>query len=285
MNCERVQLSLLELHSGSLPATEAAEARDHLKTCLACQKEWADLQETLLHLDALPAPAPSPRLREQFQAMLARERLREMHPSTPALQAETPSLLDRWFGAVWPRRPSLQFAAILGLVAFGLLAGMRLVPAAPTPPDNSAQLLDTQRQLAELRAQVDSMNQLVAYSLSQREPARARLQQVAAQAGQTDEKALARLLSALAFDQSTNVRLSALEALYPHAGDTQVRNGVLVALPRESSPLVQVAMIDFLAASRAREAGPVFQQLARTPLTDQAVRSAAQRALAVLEGA
>jgi hypothetical protein len=173
---------------------------------------------------------------------------------------------------------------MLGLVAFGLVAGMRLVPRAPAPPDNSAELHETQRQLAELRAEVASMNQLVTSSLSQREPARARLQQVAAQAGQTDEKALAQLLSALAFDQSINVRLSALEALYPNAGDTQVRNGVLVALPRESSPLVQVAMIDFLAASRTREAAPVFQQLARTPLTDQAVRTAAQRALAVLEG-
>ena len=279
MNCERVQQSILDLDT--LPAAEAAAIREHLKSCPACQAEWASLQDTLLKLDAaFPAPVPSPRLKANFYAMLETQQRGEesAHPFAP----RPTSRWDRWFEAIWPRRPVFQFASILTLVAIGLFVGLQLRRPVATAPDNSAQLIETQRQLAELRSRVESMNQLVNYSLAQQEPARARLQQVAAQVGQGNEKSLAQLLGALAFDQSTNVRLSALEALYPHAGDKGVRNGVLAALPRESSPLVQVAMIDFLTAARERDAAPVFEQLTRRPLTDQAVRTAAQRALALL---
>ncbi|HEU5078887.1 MAG TPA: HEAT repeat domain-containing protein [Opitutaceae bacterium] len=280
MNCERVQQSILEIDS--LPAAEAAQIREHLASCPLCQKEWAELQETLLKLDAaFPAPTPSPRLKANFYAMLDTH-LREQGEESARPFAPRAKRWDRWFEAIWPRRPIFQFASILTLVALGLFIGLKWQRPVAVSPDAAAQLAETQRQLADLRSKVESMNQLVNYSLAQQEPARARLQQVAAQVGQGNEKSLAQLLGALAFDQSTNVRLSALEALYPHSGDKNVRDGVLAALPRESSPLVQVAMIDFLTAAHEREAAPVFQQLTRRPLTDQAVRTAAQRALALL---
>ena len=83
-------------------------------------------------------------------------------------------------------------------------------------------------------------------------------------------------------DPSTNVRLSALDALYPHANQPIVRSGVLATLPREQNPLVQVAMIDFLVAARDRAAVPELERLARSENINQAVRDAAQRGLAQL---
>jgi hypothetical protein len=57
---------------------------------------------------------------------------------------------------------------------------------------------------------------------------------------------------------------------------------VLAALSRESSPIVQVAMIDFLAAARATEAQPQFENLSRDPATNATVRAAATHGLAQL---
>jgi len=57
---------------------------------------------------------------------------------------------------------------------------------------------------------------------------------------------------------------------------------VLATLPREQSPLVQLAMIDFLVAARDREAAPELERMARSETVDRAVRDAAQRALAQL---
>ena len=71
MNCQRVQDSFIDYQDGSLPADEAAELRSHLASCPVCQREWSALQEITRKVDALSdAPEPSPRLREQFYAML-----------------------------------------------------------------------------------------------------------------------------------------------------------------------------------------------------------------------
>jgi HEAT repeat protein len=142
----------------------------------------------------------------------------------------------------------------------------------------------TQRELADLRKKVDSMGQLVGYSLLQRQPANERLKGILAtqDLAAPGDRVLTQLISALALDPSTNVRLSALEALYPYADQEVVRAGVLASLTREQSPLVQVSMIDFLVAARDREAAPTLQQLVRADKVDRSVRDAAKRALVQL---
>lgn len=284
MNCVRIQESFLDLEAGILPETETHLVRTHLQGCPTCQREWADLQDTLLKLDRFPVEAPSARLRIQFYAMLDTHLRGSTGGANPFSRA--PGRIDRWIEAIWPRRPIWQLSVALLLLTGGVVGGNRIASAVakPTQVASAAQLAATQNELAELRARVDSVNQLVSYSLSQQQPAHDRLQHVVATLGpgSKDEHTLAELLSTLAFDPSTNVRLSALESLYASADDATVRQGVRTAFPRETSPLVQVAMIDFLASVRDSEAVPVFQQIAHLPTADQTVRIAAQRAIAQL---
>jgi hypothetical protein len=87
------------------------------------------------------------------------------------------------------------------------------------------------------------------------------------------------LINSMAFDTSVNVRLNAINALYLHADQDVVRGGVLACLPRENNPLVQVAMIDFLVASRDREAVPEMRKLMADEKTDADVRESARRAV------
>ncbi|MFI5336951.1 MAG: hypothetical protein ACHQ5A_09215, partial [Opitutales bacterium] len=176
-----------------------------------------------------------------------------------------------------PARPALQFAFSLALLAAGLLAGARYLR--PPAPDSGAQT-----ELAALRAKVDSMDRLVTYSLLQQKSTSERLQGVLATLDlpSPDRKVLTDLVGTLAFDPSVNVRLSAVEALAPHASDRLVRAGLLSTLPRESAPLVQLAMIELLASVHEQEAAPVFEQLSRNEAADRNVREAARRALAAL---
>ncbi len=53
----------------------------------------------------------------------------------------------------------------------------------------------------------------------------------------------------------------------------------VLILPRETSPLVQVAMIDFVIASRDEGAAATLDALTRNPATDAVVREAARRGL------
>ncbi len=268
MHCERVQENFLDWET--LPPELAAECRAHLENCPTCQREFAAFRETLRQLDALPSASPSAQLREKFYAMLEAEGAAGVNHSAAAFSNSRRIGRTPWYFG-WELGAAA--ALLLGGIAFGYSLGRNAVSTSP-------QLLDTQRQVAELRAKVETMNQVVSYSLAPRAPASQRLQQVVAKAGQDDDAALTQLLSAMAFDSSTNVRLSALESLYARANERVVREGVLAALPRESSPLVQVAMIDFLTSIHEPEAAAVLQDLERTPTTHEAVRAAAQRALA-----
>ncbi len=279
MNCTAARENFPTLLDHRTAATAHADARAHLAACPACQRELAALRQTLAALDAMPSPSPTPRLRRNFYAMLEEEK--NSAAGTPTLARREPS----------PRRVSrhawmLSPLAACALVALGFLAGTRT-----TPPPAAGDA--TQRELASMRAQIAQQNeqlgkvtQLVGFQLLQQQqgPANERLREVLASANtaQPNDKILDNLIAALAFDPSSNVRLRALEALYPHADRQLVRAGVLGALPREQNPLVQLELIDFVAAAKDRGAAPVLEKMVQNESFDRTVRDAARRALAQL---
>lgn len=267
MNCTQVREHLAELHDERLPAAAAAAVRAHLDGCPACQQEYASVQQTLDALDHLPVGKPSPHLRTDFYAMLEAEK----HAVTVSRRHEHRRRTNLW-------RWILSPLAACGLLVLGFLAGQRTAPVPASAPADAA----TQQQIAALQEKVDSMGQLVGYSLRQQQPAGERLQGVLAvnRLQDPNEQVLTQLIGALALDPSTNVRLTALESLYPHADREVVRAGVLASLAREQNPLVQVAMIDFLVAARDTEAVQTFRTLANRDDTDRSVREAARRAIA-----
>lgn len=277
MNCSRVTELFIDYQDGSLPPDEAAQMRAHLASCPTCQREWSALQEITRKLDQLPQPEPSPRLRENFYAMLETHQRDADAPSPFALAK---SRLDRFFEAILPAQPALQFAFALALLAAGIFSGARWLqkPAVVVTDTKS------QQELADLRAQVNDMGKLVTYSLLQQKSTSDRLSSVLATMDlkSPDRKVLTELVGALAFDPSVNVRLSAVEALAPHAEEDLVRAGLLAALPRETAPLVQMAMIELLANVRETDAVPIFDRLMRDESADKNVRDAAKRALATL---
>jgi anti-sigma factor RsiW len=273
MNCQRVRESFLDYEDGRLSPAETDAVRDHLATCLECQREFAGLQEISLKLDLLPPVEPSPRLRSQFYAMLDAHRRAADAPSPFVLMR---SRLDRIFSALMPARPALQFALVCFMLAAGLFLGARFSRESADPT--------TANTIARLQNKVDSMVPLLTYSVLQQQSTTERLKTVLSTLDlkQSDQQIVNGLLTALAFDPSVNVRLSALEALYPHADQPAVRSAVTASLPREPSPLVQVTMIDFLAASRDPSAFSTIESVSRSETYDQAVREAARRALAQL---
>ena len=283
MNCQRVQDYFIDYQDGTLPPDESALLRTHLASCPTCQREWSALQEITRKLDTLPADeTPSPRLREQFYAMLETHQ-RDADSVSPFALAR--SRIDRFFAALLPSTPALQFAGALTALAVGVFAGARYFHApAPVPAavvDSSAK---HEKEIADLKAQMKEMGSLVAASLLQQKSTSERMQTVLATMDlkSPDRKVLSDLVGALAFDPSVNVRLSAVEALAQHADDRLVRAGLLSALPRESAPLVQVAMIELLTSIREPDAVPIFDRISRDETADKDVRESARRALAVL---
>lgn len=267
MSCDSFQEDFLDYRANRLSPDRAKVLGEHLRTCLTCQRAWADFQELDRKLAALPAPVPSPNLHRNFYAMLDTHLAAQREPGVFAPVRR--GLARLW--AEWvPVHPLARAAAAGALLALGVSTTfwwqMRR---------------ERDAELVTLRQQVDAVTRLVAYTALDHEPAAGRVQAVLA-TDSANTLGVAKLLSALSLDPNVNVRLSALDSLYPHAGQPAVRSGVLAALTRETSPIVQVAMIDFLATARATEAQGQLETLARNPATDSTVRAAASHGLSRL---
>jgi hypothetical protein len=274
MNCAQAREHLPELIDGRLATETAAEIRKHVEECPACRHEFDTLRLTLQSLDALPDAKPSQHLRASVLASIEAEK--------GALRADRPQPAPRLLrptSRIW--RTGLRALGACTLLAIGYLAGAHRAPGTSEPAADS-----TARQLADLKSHMDSMGELVGYTLLQQQQSSAndRLETVlnSAELQHPSEKVIDNLVSTLVLDPSVNCRLSAVEALYAHSDSEVVRTAIRVSLPREQSPLVQLSMIDFLAAIRDQDAAPAFQKISSDSLADPSVRAAAARALTQL---
>jgi uncharacterized membrane-anchored protein YhcB (DUF1043 family) len=286
MNCPTARDAFPELLDSRTPAAALTDVRAHLTGCPACQKEFAAFSRMTAALDAAPPP-PSARLRRNFHAMLAEEKAAAARTPAPAAVTDHPRRPFIWRSVF----STLATAAVLTL---GFTVGRYSIPAA-APKDDTTQRelvalrsqMEQQRdQLAKQSAQINTMTTLVGYSILQQQqnPANERLQDVLAkaQADNVSDRVLQDLLLAVTLDPSANVRLRAVEALYPHASREIVRAGVIAALPRETNPLVQLELIDFVAAAQDRNAAPILEKLADDKAANGNVRDAARLVLAKL---
>ena len=179
-------------------------------------------------LGSIPADDPGPSLRPRFDAML-----------------------DAWQEGVHARERSrfaqhfAQIAAAIALLLAGLLA---------------FELWNVHRELASTR-------QLVALSLLQHESASDRLQGVSwtTRAGRANPEVLAALIDTLKHDNSVDVRLAALDALARYDNQPAVREGVEASLDAQQSPMVQIAVVDYLVDHGDRDAVGRLRKFGQAP--------------------
>jgi hypothetical protein len=268
MNCQTCQERMADLADARLDEKTAATVRGHMDGCLDCRREFETLRRTLEVLDTLRSPAPSHRLRAQVMGHIETEKLTQRDKTDWASSIRAAAAAGRSPRHAW------------GLAIFQSLGACALVALGFFLGEHKAD----ERQLADLRARVDTMGQLVEQSVLQKRTTADRLENVRAAGAshKPDERVINGLINSLAFDPSVNVRLNALTALYGNAGQEVVRAGVLACLLREQNPLVQVSMIDFLVAVRAREASPELIRIVGDEKANADVRESARRAIDML---
>jgi hypothetical protein len=268
MNCQNCRDHMAELADGKLDRDTTASTRAHLDACPDCARDYETLSRTLGVLDAAPSLPPSHRLRAAVMGDIETEKLTLRNRAEWASSIRTAASFGGTRREPWTR-VVLQLAGVAALVALGFVLGERDAG---------------QRQIADLRARVDTMGQLVEQSVLQKRTTGDRLETVlaAGSSRKPDERVIDGLINAMAFDPSVNVRLNALTALYAHADQEVVRAGVLACLPREANPLVQVSMIDFLVAAKSRDASPVLTRLVGDDKANADVRDSARRAIELL---
>ena len=244
MECEAAHAQLADRLTGTLAPEAAAALDDHLRTCATCARAAQDVTDTWARLaDIPPMPANSAAMRTRFDAMV--------EPAAPHHRAWAMS--------------ALQTAAAIVLLATGFLVGRQTTPAPVSDPA-----------IAELREELRATRQMVSLSLLQQQSASERLRGITytTQIERPGGELVAALLDTLMHDPDVNVRLKSIEALKRFADRDTVRHAATDALTeRVSSPLVQIALIDFLVEANVRSSVASLRRVADDAMADGAVRA------------
>jgi hypothetical protein len=139
-------------------------------------------------------------------------------------------------------------------------------------------------EIAELRKEMTGMRQLVTLSLLQQQSAAERLRGVnwSYRAEPDDVEVLSALLRTVSQDSNVDVQLAAVDALRNFGNSAVARKGLVQSLAKQTSPLVQIAVIDLLVDLRDYAARPALKRLIESDSTHEIVRKRAEAALQTL---
>lgn len=265
MKCEDCRALLPEYWEGVLADEDRAGLEMHLASCAGCRGEARDLGAIWQGLGRIPEAQPSRELRRRFYERL--DAYQQGVSETPP-RGSWAQRLRLWL----PARAAWQAGFGVAMLAVGFFAGYRI----DSQRDNA--------QVSQLRSEVSDMRQLVTLSLLQQQNASERLRGVtyAYRVAESDTEVLSALLETVSHDPNVNVRLAAVDALHSFGGSPVARRGLILALPKQESPLVQVSLIDTLAEMKDQQAIPALRALARDPAANAQVRQRAEWALGKL---
>lgn len=261
MNCDDIRKNFPDYWRGALAGDELQTVEAHLASCPQCRAEAEALKYVWGALGDMPEAEPGPVVRNRFYASLRDMERREMERGEGFLH--------------WMRLPAVQISGALGILVVGLLAGMAI-------GNNSAR---DSGQVAQLRNEVSSMRQLVTLSLLQQQNASDRLRGVnwSYRVEQSDSEVLGALLTTVNHDPNVNVRLAAVDAMRNFADSPVGRHGLVQALNKQSSPLVQIAILDQLVDLRIKSAAPAIDTLKASSGVNPEVKTHADWALRQLQ--
>ena len=268
-SCKKIQNQFVALLSDELTGLKSAKVQDHLDFCNACREDFHHFKATWKALSELPYENPDEQLEVQFENTLRayKRGMQEAVNKAPAPHDILASIKSLFFQPAW------KFAVPVAFLVVGFLLGT----FNKSRQDRSS--------YAALSTEMDEMRQLVMLSLLKQESSVNRLQAVnwSYQVQQPKAQIRDALRRTLTQDANVNVRLAALRALEPYAGDPLVRQDIINSFPRQTSPLLQTGIVDFIRRFEERPA-ELLMILAQDENLNKAVKQHLEWNIGAIEG-
>ncbi len=256
MRCEDIKKKFPDFLIRDLDQNSIDGIQRHIADCPACREELEDLSAVWTKLGVLPEEQPSNGLRERFYGMLEEYKAEENreHPLHHLKQ-----FFASLFSSPGISRPALQISLGIVSLLIGLAIGL---------------FISSGGQNADLRREVQDMRQMLAVSLLDQRSPTERLRGVNLSYGleNPDSKTIQALLDTLDNDPNINIRLAAVDALYLFYDSPSVREGIIQSLSQQSSPILQMALVDLLLGVQERQALESFKKLIAANQLDPKVK-------------
>ncbi|PSR55544.1 anti-sigma factor [Adhaeribacter arboris] len=252
---------------GTLTLQQEAELQEYIEQGTIKATEITEFKNLYCQIGDIPAPEPSAFMKADFQSMLAD--YKKEHPQ----RAPKGGFFGSWLA-------SLSVPQVFGQVVFGMLVlaigigiGFRITPAKTY-----------EKELSHLTGEVQNMREVMMLTLLKQSSATERLKAVnlTGDLETADTKVIRALLQTLNNDPNVNVRLATIEALYQHASNPTVREGLIAAISQQDSPLVQIALADVMLSLQEKKSVAELQKLLRKKDLNQAVEAKVKQTINVL---
>jgi len=258
---------LTDYLGGSVSKADRIAIERHLKTCKSCNAEYTALTKVWTELGRLPDEKPGPQMRQRFYAELELQKsARELRMAPEVRWIDR---LNNLVARLWPKQPAVQFAIALVCLLVGYVIGFRV--------DGGGN--GSNGDVAQLRSEVVNMQRLVMLSLLKTESASERIRGAnwSERITRPDPEVFSALFESLNYDPVVNVRLAALEALSKYYDETEVKKGIIGSLLRQTSPLVQLALIQVITTVRDVEGMAALKELLKNKDLNKTVREQVEK--------
>ena len=250
MECKEYREQFPLLLTDALDQPQRSEIERHLAGCADCRKEFEAAQKIWDLMGEIPQPEPSEAMRTNFDSILANYKEELIARKNP---------IGEWIIKLreyWSMQAQPRLAFSLLLVAVGLIGGYLL-----HQPGQSA--ISYNRQIDSLSSQVSEIKQVMMLSLLQDPSASQRIRAVSYtdDLSNVDLKVIDALFTTLDEDPNVNVRLATLEALVKLSNEPRVREGLVLSIDLQESPIMQSAIADAMVKLQEKSSVKSLQKL------------------------
>lgn len=254
MDMEMWESRIIDYLDGKGSAEERMKLEQELSQDAEANKLFEQLQEVMLAMDKVSVLEPSSQLKMEFDKALQQE---------IAVQKKTTKTV--FFSPIVYR-----VAAGFLLVMAGLVIGYEI---------NKNQ--ERERELVELKQQVEENRQLMLAMLDNQQSASQRMVgvSVAYELETADDQIVQVLVKTLNEDTNSNVRLAALEALGKFSNEEVVRQSLIKSLTTQKDPVVQIALIQLLVKMKEKGVLNQLEKITKDASTMKAVKDEAHKGI------
>ena len=267
MKKEKLEALIAEYLNGDMAPQQKEELKQVLEKNGFNLNELSDLENISDQLNELQVPEPSEKMDENFYSML--EDFKEKERKSEQKREKAVSFFQSFF----PQKYIPQIAYSLLLLIIGWAAGTWITP-------NSKY----ENQMVQMTSQIQDMREMMMLTLIDQPSATERIKAVNITNNfeTVDDKIIRALLKTLNNDENENVRLITVEALYEFADNPKVREGLILSISKQESPLVQIALADIMISLQEKKSIDQFNELLKKKDLNDTVRHRLQETITVL---